>query len=200
MRDTSCHVIAEHSSSSLSRRRIGTAAARPDRYAQLCGDIPARRSTSTQTLVANQLFEDLADARFAALSYRFQASDEEADIVRRQISKILEAQQTTEQLFGDDPLALEKLQHAVASTTEFRDAFERIIVLQRDHDEIVDELEGIGPKIREGLTRILNFAYENGDTSAAYFAGIAQQRRPPILPASRSRNSCVGASIKNVFF
>ncbi len=142
---------------------------------QLAGLFGSYRSTSTQTLVANQLFEDLADARFAALSYRFQASDEEADIVRRQISKILEAQQTTEQLFGDDPLALEKLQHAVASTTEFRDAFERIIVLQRDHDEIVDELEGIGPKIREGLTRILNFAYENGDTSAAYFAGIAQQ-------------------------
>ncbi|MGI9503211.1 MAG: hypothetical protein ACR2RE_09175 [Geminicoccaceae bacterium] len=46
--------------------------------------------------MANQLFEDIADARFAALSNRFQASDEEADIVRRQIAKVLEAQQTTE--------------------------------------------------------------------------------------------------------
>lgn len=142
---------------------------------KLAGIFNDYRSTSSQTLLANELFEDLSAARFAALTYRFQAVEEEADIVRDNIANITQAQEEAEQLFADDPLALDKLQRVVTSTEQYRGAFEEMTGLQATYDEIVIELVAIGPRARERLTGIMDFAYENGDTSAAYFAGLAQQ-------------------------
>jgi len=133
------------------------------------------KATAHQTMVANELLEDVVDAQLAALSYRLTPSEDQAKIVRDRIEKIADRQRAAELTLAEDRFVLDLLQQISRSTQRYRDAFARMTNLTARSDRIAANMSEIGPRIRAKLTSIMDFASENGDTWVGYDVGIAQQ-------------------------
>lgn len=143
--------------------------------AQLAGIFADYKATAHQTLLANELVEDVFNAQFAAFDYRLSPSEQEAQAVWSRVDDIVEGQRSAEQIFAEDVLALDGLQRIARSTEAYQAAFARMTELKNESDGIVADFSTIGASIREKLTAVMDFAYENGDTWVGYDIGIAQQ-------------------------
>lgn len=143
--------------------------------AQLAGIFTDYKATAHQTLLANELVEDVFNAQFAAFDYRLSPSQYEAQAVWSRVDDIVDGQRSAEQIFAEDDLALDRLQRIARSTETYRAVFDRMIEHKNESDGIVAEFSTIGASIREKLTALMDFAYENGDTWVGYDIGIAQQ-------------------------
>lgn len=143
--------------------------------AQLAGIFTDYKATAHQTLLTNELFEDVFNAQFAAFGYRLTPSDHAAQAVWNRVEDIADGQRSAEQIFMGDDLAFARLQDIAKSTKDYRNAFAQMTELKTRSDAIITEILAIGTEIREKLTAIMNFAYENGDTWVGYDVGVAQQ-------------------------
>ena len=142
---------------------------------QLAAIFTDYKATAHQTLFANEFLEDVYNAQLAAFSYRLKPSQSEVQAVWDHVVQIATRQLSAEELFEGHSLAIDGLKRIARSTHDYRDAFARMIELNAESDAIVDELLAIGPEIRQRLTTIMDFAYENGDTWVGYDIGVAQQ-------------------------
>ncbi len=59
--------------------------------------------------------------------------------------------------------------------TKYQDGFKQVTDYAAKRNQIVADLAGKGLKMRENLTEIMKTAYRDGDPSAAYYAGRAQE-------------------------
>lgn len=142
---------------------------------QLSGIFSEYKATAHQTLLANELVEGIFNAQFAVYDYRLDPSKAVVDAVGKRVERNTEGHQAAVRLFAGDKQALDRLHQIEMSAKGYRDAFARMVELKGRSDELVAELKAIGPDIREKLTAVMDFAYENGDTWVGYDVGIAQQ-------------------------
>lgn len=142
---------------------------------QLAQIFAGYKATAHQTRVANELLEDVVDARLAAFSYRLTPSKEQAEIVWDHIEKISDRQRAAELTLAGDAFVIDLLEQIAGSMEGYRDAFDEMTELTAKSDRIAANISEIGPRIRAKLTAIMDFASENGDTWVGYDVGIAQQ-------------------------
>ncbi len=70
----------------------------------------------------------------------------------------------------------ERLTAVDQGLTDYELAFEEVVVLQGQRNELVHgTLDMVGPEMRKKLSQIMESAYRDGDTEAAYRAGVAQE-------------------------
>ena len=143
---------------------------------QLASIFVGYKTTAHQTLAADELLQDVFDAQFAAFRYRLTPSESQADAVWDQIENMAQAQKAAEQTLAGDVRVLDMLQQISLTIYGYRHAFAQMTELKAKSDQFVSNLSEIGPQIRETLTVIMDFAYENGDTWVGYDVGIAQQQ------------------------
>lgn len=142
---------------------------------QLAQIFAGYKATAHQTRVANELLEDIIDARLAAFSYRLTPSEEHAEVVWNHIERISDRERDAELTLAGDAFVLDLLQQIAGSMEGYRDAFGEMTELTAKSDRIADNISEIGPRMRAKLTAIMDFASENGDTWVGYDVGIAQQ-------------------------
>ena len=134
------------------------------------------KETARQTLIANELLDDVADAQLEAFAYRLNPSEDQANEVWRLIDDIAKRQRQAEQTLALDDTALQQLRQVSILTEGYRDAFEQMTELNARGDRIAAVLWPIGSRIRANLAKIMNFASKSGDTSLAYDVAVAQQK------------------------
>ncbi len=133
------------------------------------------RGTARQTLLINDLVEDLFQARMAALKYRASRSDEMAEEVSSNIAEITATAPELLELFADEPETLSELQALKDQVEQYGAAFGEMRVLQSAREAEVARLVELGPATRALLTETMEAAFAESNRDAAYRAGLAQQ-------------------------
>ena len=134
------------------------------------------RSTARQTLTLGVLQSDLSAARTAALKYRISPSaDAQAD-VNAAIDRLVTSLAESSDAFAKYPQLAEQLSPVGPGAQSYSDAFARVVSLQEERNELVSRLAAIGPDARKRLTTVSESAYRDGDPTAAFYAGRAQEQ------------------------
>lgn len=134
------------------------------------------KATAHQTMVANDLLEEVFTAQLAAFSYRVTPSEKQAEAVQKRLSEIAESLAEAEHKLAGNDAALELMARISQSTQGYRDAFTRMTAFTTRSDRVVANLSSIGSSIRAKLEKITAFAFENGDTWLGHDVGTAQQK------------------------
>ncbi len=132
------------------------------------------RTQARQSLIMANLFEDLGDARIAVLKFRLSDSDRFAEEVRSNIQEIVDAEDAINEIVENQDhrtrlIELEK------QAVEYAGIFDQAKGEQAKRHQIVTQMDAIGPEVRKKLTEIMRSAYDEGDVSAAYYAGRVQE-------------------------
>jgi len=133
------------------------------------------RSTAKQTLLINELADDLAKTKLAAGQYRFDPSEENASSVNKHVQHIIDIQEDARTLFANEPQALEDVSKLEVAATEYRDAFQRMTLLEDERRVQVEILTTVGPKARAEISELMKLGYDQGNVNTTYYAGLAQQ-------------------------
>lgn len=143
-----------------------------DKLAGIFGDY---KETTQQTLIANQLFEDVFDAQFAALNYRLSASSEEIQIVVNSVDKIAERRTSAMETFADNEEALARLWRIGKFAEQYQEAFAQMIKLNARSDKMVSDLETTAARASSNLSQIMDHAADSRDVSIIFPLSRAQQ-------------------------
>lgn len=132
------------------------------------------RATARATLDANLIFEDLFEARMAALKWKITPAEEFATEFMGNVAEIHE--------LGDEiaqnpsvPAFSAALSILRTELDEYQGHFEQALESQGQYDEFAQGLSEIGPEIRGFLTDIMETAYSDRDVLAAFYAGRTQE-------------------------
>ena len=143
---------------------------------QLADTFSGYKATAHQTMIANELLEEVFAAQLAAFSYRVTPSERQAEVVQKRLAEIAESQAAAERKLAGDDVALDLMQRVSQSMEGYRDAFARMTAFTTRSDRVVANLSTIGSSIRAKLEKITAFAFENGDTWLGHDVGVAQQK------------------------
>lgn len=132
------------------------------------------RHASNQTLLLSSRMQDMFEAQVAALVYRGNTSDDAAAEVVEHIGRIV-SDDTYAEIFADRPDLLPEFEAVGNLAAGYGEAFAEMVELQTQYEELAAELARIGPETRKMLSEIMDSAYRDGDVTAAYYAGVAQQ-------------------------
>lgn len=130
------------------------------------------RLLARQTNEMGRIQANLLSARLGVKDYILKNTKEAADAVRRRAETTEEVIHGAEDLFQGS----QHLQTIVGAATEianYRSSFEEVTGLVIQRNQLVDQLNTIGPESERTLTKIMESAFTDGDASAAYRAGIA---------------------------
>ncbi len=130
------------------------------------------RSLARQTNQMGRIQANLLSARLGVKDYIISNSEEAAQKVRQRAEATEEIIKEAEGLFQESQ-HLETILGAVDQISTYRGAFEEVTVLVGKRNELVDRLNTIGPESERALTEIMKSAFEDGDATAAYRAGIS---------------------------
>ncbi|HAT85387.1 MAG TPA: methyl-accepting chemotaxis protein [Rhizobiales bacterium] len=138
-------------------------------------DFKQYRSIALQTNQAGRIQANLLEARLAVKNFIIHASKENVETVKTRAGSTLKLNQE----FSKMPVS-DKDKQVIAETdknlTEYLSTFEKVTSLQDKRNELVTgTLDATGPKMEKDLTRIMQSAYEDNDTSAAFLAGMTQR-------------------------
>lgn len=133
------------------------------------------RETARSTLVANAVFEDIFEARLAAMKWRLSADPVQAEEFAENIEelKAAEAELKASSAYSVD--VIEIFEQLDADLTAYEANFELILKARQQYDTIEAEISEFGLGARQTLTQIMIAAYEQGDPTGAYYAGRAQE-------------------------
>ncbi len=130
------------------------------------------RLLARQTNQIGRIQANLLSARLGVKDFIIKNSDSAAQAVRDRAKATEEIIVASESLFvGSEHLGT--MQTAVKEIGTYRSSFEQVAELVRTRNEIVDTLNTVGPASERALTEIMQSAFEDGDASAAYRAGIS---------------------------
>lgn len=133
------------------------------------------RDASQETLLLNDLTEDLFEARIASIKYRMNPSDELAAEVASNIQEITDADLNIAAL-NAHPEVKNELASLADYAGEYAASFNRMSDLQAERNVIVDRLSANGPAARRSLSQTVDFAVQDGDLDTAYFGGLTQEQ------------------------
>ncbi|TQV77756.1 HAMP domain-containing methyl-accepting chemotaxis protein [Denitrobaculum tricleocarpae] len=130
------------------------------------------RSLARQTNEMGRIQANLLSARLGVKDYIIKNSLEAAQTVRDRASTTEEIIQDAEELFqGSEHLP--SIVGAVDQIATYRASFEKVTGFVQQRNELVDQLNTIGPESERTLTKIMKSAFDDGDATAAYRAGIS---------------------------
>ena len=130
------------------------------------------RTLARQTNQMGRIQANLLSARLGVKDYIITNSAEAAQTVRDRASTTEEIIQGAEELF-EGSQHLTSIVGAVDQIATYRSSFEQVTGFVRQRNELVDQLNTIGPESERALTEIMKSAFDDGDATAAYRAGIA---------------------------
>ena len=133
------------------------------------------RGTARQTLELGALETELLEARGAALKYRIDQADEHVADLNAHADALIERTSALGDVFGSDPESLEALRELAGDVAAYRDGFAEMTRLQAERDALVAEMEATGTQALAHLADIIQSAYDDKDTTSAYFASRAQE-------------------------
>ena len=134
------------------------------------------RGTARQSLFANNLIEDLYKTRMSALKYRIASSELAEEEVRDNAQNIIDKQSRIAELFESEPEWAARMEKLSEDAKQYVNAFDQMTELQTKREELVSILVKTGPKARKQLTSVMETAYRDNDSNAAFYAGIAQEQ------------------------
>ena len=130
------------------------------------------RTLARQTNQMGRIQANLLSARLGVKDYIIKNSEEAAQIVRQRAETTEEIIHGAEELFqGSEHLAT--IIGAVEEIGDYRSSFEEVTGFVAQRNELVNQLNTIGPESERTLTKIMTSAFEDGDATAAYRAGIS---------------------------
>ena len=128
--------------------------------------------SATSSLLANDLAIDLYDARMASLKYRTEGGTEQVsalrknmDDLRQRVAQFLEVEAEEEERAQFDAI--------VAGSEAYENSFLQAVALQERRNSVVAGIIETGKIAREQLSEVMLSANDDGDTVAAYLAGIS---------------------------
>ncbi|MDX8355068.1 methyl-accepting chemotaxis protein [Cognatiyoonia sp. IB215182] len=131
-------------------------------------------SASEKVIAINADFEDLFEARLAALKYR--ATDDTAlqQEVDANVAEITEAGAVMA-LGSPDPALQRMASENSDQMRAYQAAFQQLIQTDRMAASVLENAAAIGLSARQSLSEIRETAYADADIEAAYRSGIAQE-------------------------
>jgi signal transduction histidine kinase len=131
------------------------------------------RKLARQTNADGRVQANMLMTRIFSKNFVIDANQKNIQGVRYRANQTLELIQETRSLAGADSGRQILLEDLEANLTRYVSEFEKITVLQEQRNQIVrNQLNIHGPEIEQNLTAIMTSALADGDTDAAYQAGI----------------------------
>ena len=130
------------------------------------------RTLARQTNQMGRIQANLLSARLGVKDYIIKNTKDAADKVRQRAETTEEIIHGAEELFKDSE-HLETILGAVDQIATYRTSFEQVTGFVAQRNELVNQLNTIGPESERTLTKIMKSAFEDGDAAAAYRAGIS---------------------------
>lgn len=133
------------------------------------------RGTSKTTLVAGEIFEDVFEARMAALKWRLSPDAAQIEEFRGNIEELKTAEAELKSMSGDGAQAVQTFRNLEAELAEYDAQFKAMLDARAQYDDVQAEMTKAGIAGRKALSDIMVSAYEDNDPAAAFYAGSAQQ-------------------------
>ncbi|SNY92388.1 methyl-accepting chemotaxis sensory transducer with TarH sensor [Cohaesibacter sp. ES.047] len=133
------------------------------------------RSIALQSTMAGRVQANLLETRLAVKNFILNGSKEAIAMVEKRASSTLElAGKLDEQV--DSDAKNKAVEVASEAMRTYIQAFGTVTSLQEVRNKLVhDSLDVLGPQIEQNLTAVMKSAYEDSDTTAAYYAGNLQR-------------------------
>lgn len=128
------------------------------------------RSYAIQTNQLGRIQANLLSARLAAKDFIISNTDEAATSVRERIATTAALIEESTALFERES-AIETITSAAGHIAAYGEAFNEVTLLALRRNELVDELNTLGPVIEKDLTAIMESAFADDDASASFLAG-----------------------------
>ncbi len=125
-----------------------------------------------QTNEMGRIQANLLSARLGVKDYILKNTKEAADAVRQRAETTEEVIHGAEELFQGSQ-HLQTIVAAAGEIANYRSSFEDVTGLVLQRNQLVDQLNTIGPESERTLTKIMESAFKDGDAKVAYRAGIA---------------------------
>jgi methyl-accepting chemotaxis protein len=132
------------------------------------------RASSSETVLLNGILEEALEARMAVMKYRIFNDEKYVDLVIENMDEIVEQADAISELVTDEA-HIKQLTQAKSYLGEYKSYFLEAVALQKQRNDKVEEFMPIGSTIRQKLSEVMDYAYQNGNTPAAYYAAQAQQ-------------------------
>ena len=132
------------------------------------------RQAAQATTAANLIFEDVFEARTAALQWSLTESAADARAFRENIAELKVAEADLAETGGGIEFSSAFAQLG-ANIAEFERFFSEMVAARAAYQEVEAALSSAGLDARRALSDIMNAAFSSGNTQAASLAGQAQQ-------------------------
>jgi len=133
------------------------------------------RGTARTTLAAGAIFEDVFEARMAALKWRLSPDASHIEEFRDNIEELKVAEAELKAMTGSESQLVETFQNLEAELAEYEVQFDAMLAAREQYDSLEASVSSAGLNARKALTEIMTSAYEDGDSIAAFYAGRAQE-------------------------
>lgn len=142
---------------------------------QKLGDVFAEyRGTARESLLLADMAQYLGDARRNVFKYRLAPNAEQKGIVEQDIQSLIALESKIDEIVVDRDHK-DKLLGLKAEVATYKTSFEDATTFQAQRDELVAQMDELGPATRKKLSQIMETAYRDSDPVAAYYAALAQQ-------------------------
>ncbi|KLN59162.1 hypothetical protein WH96_19350 [Kiloniella spongiae] len=132
------------------------------------------RALARETNQMGRIQANLLSARLGVKDYIIKNSDEAAQNVRDRAEATEKIIQKSKTLFKNKE-HLKTIVGAIEQIALYRSSFEEVTLLVKKRNQLVEQLNNIGPKSEQTLTKIMKSAFEDGDATAAYRAGVSMR-------------------------
>lgn len=133
------------------------------------------RSTARTTLTANAVFEDIFEARMAALKWRLSPEERHVEEVRGNMEELRFAETEIASITGEGSDLMQTFQNLGSDLKEYETQFQNVLDNRAEFDRLEVQIRDSGLVARKALTEIMSTAFEDGDPTAAFYAGRAQE-------------------------
>jgi len=131
------------------------------------------RTMARQTAASGVMNGELLSTRLNVISFLRKGDDKSVEKVNQSIGHLREDIKTSRQLFAANNEGKTAIESVSTSTEEYKKHFETVIKMRDERNINVSKINTLGPKMEKNLSAIMQSAYKDNDTSAAYHAGSA---------------------------
>ncbi len=129
------------------------------------------RQTARESNQLGRIQANLLSARIAVKNFILQQDEASIETVNKRVAVVVDQVGAAKDLFKDEAKIAE-IDKADDEVKAYQEAFKDVIVLFRERNVFVEQLDNAGPAARTALSQIMETAYRDGDPAASYKAGL----------------------------
>lgn len=141
----------------------------------LTGAIATYKEINQKASWSYEIIEDVAEARIAALGYRYNGSQQSVEEVRQNLTEVEEVGREFLEFLPDDDDIRPTLTDALNAALSYRALFDEDLALKSARDREVERLQAAGRTARVTLSTLMSEAADIGNAMIAARAGHIQQ-------------------------